>query len=613
MRFFVTGATGFIGIHLCRRLLADGHQVVALVRSPSKLPADVRAGVTVLEGDLSLFERPDVVLPEVDVVVHLAAVIAGKNERDYTTINHDAVASLVRCLLRQSFRPHRLLFASSLAASGPSTPGAVATEVDALAPIDPYGDAKARAEALLQAQPFPTTSFRPPLVLGPGDGATLTLYKMARSGVAPLPARQLLSWIDVDDLVDALIELARDASTEHRTYFVTSDTSAGPPDRVVDGRSVSWLGAPPTYRSQFPVPEFGAASRGGYGDAGGVGRRRAQNGRGDFRTPFAAAIRPGLARAPALRARPRGVRYARARAAMPSFSPASHDADRAMPSRLLATSVDVGWTSLLLEHRRIEAPVEFETSPTPDQKLLVLTRGEAEVHGRRAGRCASAVYRAGSAGMGASGQTSRLRLTPRRRARVVETAHLFVPVAFFDEAAEHYRASGRAHRAFDQCLTVFHDPAVAQATASLLEAMRAGAPDLYGESVACWLATHLLSTHTSWPASPQPLALASDTRISRALELMSARFAEPLSLDRLAREAGMSKFHFVRSFRATTGSSPHDHLVQLRLEAARRMLVSTDLTVAEVAFACGYGSAAHFGSAFLRRYGTSPRQYRLRR
>ncbi|APR88616.1 UDP-glucose 4-epimerase [Minicystis rosea] len=188
--------------------------------------------MTVLEGDLSLFERPDVVLPEVDVVVHLAAVIAGKNERDYTQINHDAVASLVRCLLRQSWRPRRLLFASSLAAAGPSTPGAVATEADAIAPIDPYGDAKGRAEALLRAQPFPTTSFRPPIVLGPGDGATLTLYKMARSGVAPLPARQLLSWIDVDDLVDALVELARDASAEHRTYFVTSDTTTTSHDLI---------------------------------------------------------------------------------------------------------------------------------------------------------------------------------------------------------------------------------------------------------------------------------------------------------------------------------------------------------------------------------------------
>jgi nucleoside-diphosphate-sugar epimerase len=162
----------------------------------------------------------------VDVVVHLAAVIAGKNAGEYDAINHGAVKTLLDCLLRQAWRPRRLLFASSLAAAGPCTPGELVTEADTLAPVDAYGAAKGRAESLLRAQPFATTCFRPPIVLGPGDGASLTLYKLARSGVAPLPAGapQPLSWIDVDDLVDALVLLAEDASSEHRTYYVSNDT-----------------------------------------------------------------------------------------------------------------------------------------------------------------------------------------------------------------------------------------------------------------------------------------------------------------------------------------------------------------------------------------------------
>lgn len=79
MRFLVTGATGFIGTHLCHRLVADGHQVVALVRTPGKahrLPAE---GVEVLHGDLSLFQDGALELQPCDVVIHLAAVIAGKD------------------------------------------------------------------------------------------------------------------------------------------------------------------------------------------------------------------------------------------------------------------------------------------------------------------------------------------------------------------------------------------------------------------------------------------------------------------------------------------------------------------------------------------------------
>ena len=226
MRFFVTGCTGFIGSHLTRALLAAGHEVVGLVRSPSKLDADLRDRVELLRGDLSIFREPSLVLPRVDVVVHLAAVIAGENEAEYAAINFEAVRDLLAALRRQDWAPRRFVFASSLAAAGPNHGGKVHVESDVAAPIDAYGRAKRDAEALLRAQPFPTTSFRPPLVLGPGDPATLTLYKMARAPLAFLPAGepQRLSFVAVDDLVRAILVMTEDTSTEHRLYYVASET-----------------------------------------------------------------------------------------------------------------------------------------------------------------------------------------------------------------------------------------------------------------------------------------------------------------------------------------------------------------------------------------------------
>jgi len=226
MKVLVTGATGFIGTHLCRRLVAEGHHVVALVRDPSKAAELPKERVELLRGDLSLFARPDVVLPACDAVVHLAGVIAAPRLADYRQINFVAVQHLVQCLERQAWRPKRLLFASSLAASGPSRDGALRTEADGCAPVEPYGESKLRAEEFLRSAPFPTTSFRPALVFGPKDPATVTLFRMASRGLGfrVVGSNPGLSWVDIDDLLAALLLLLADGSGAHRTYFVAHPT-----------------------------------------------------------------------------------------------------------------------------------------------------------------------------------------------------------------------------------------------------------------------------------------------------------------------------------------------------------------------------------------------------
>jgi nucleoside-diphosphate-sugar epimerase len=222
MRVLVTGATGFIGRHLCRRLAERGDRVLALARSKKKAAA-LAPGVDVLEGDLSLFADPEVRVPECDVVIHLAGVVAADEPGQYEAINYGAVKDLVACLSRQTWKPARMLFASSLAAGGPTDRGTPLTELDAPHPIDPYGDAKARAEALVRDAPFPTTIFRPCIVLGPGDDASLTLFRTARAGfgfrVAGSP--QELSFIDVRDLVEGIVLMADDRRAGSYCYYAS--------------------------------------------------------------------------------------------------------------------------------------------------------------------------------------------------------------------------------------------------------------------------------------------------------------------------------------------------------------------------------------------------------
>jgi nucleoside-diphosphate-sugar epimerase len=220
MRVLVTGGTGFIGQHLCRKLAERGDEVIALVRSKRKA-ASLPPGTTLLEGDLSLFADPAAKLPPSDVVIHLAGVVAADKIADYEAINYQAVQNLIACVARQSWKPRRLLFASSLAAGGPSTRGRYLTEADSPRPIDPYGDAKARAEALVQKAPFPTTTFRPSMVLGPGDEQSLTLFRSARAGVGFRVAGppQELSFVDVRDLVDAIVLMADDTRSGPLCYY----------------------------------------------------------------------------------------------------------------------------------------------------------------------------------------------------------------------------------------------------------------------------------------------------------------------------------------------------------------------------------------------------------
>ncbi|MEM7104198.1 MAG: NAD(P)-dependent oxidoreductase [Bacteroidota bacterium] len=221
MRIFITGATGFIGQHLCKRLVAEGHDLTVLLRSPKKrnlLPK----GVTFLNGDLSLFKDHNLVLPKFDYVIHLAGAIFAKNRVGYFEINFEGVKDLVTCLQNQDWQLKRFLFASSLAAAGPSNGEVPHIESDPLNPRDPYGEAKKAAEEWLQAQEIPSTSFRPAIVLGPGDENTYTLFKMAKKGLGIKVAGidQQLSFVDVDDVVDALIKMMTIEGDLHQTYFI---------------------------------------------------------------------------------------------------------------------------------------------------------------------------------------------------------------------------------------------------------------------------------------------------------------------------------------------------------------------------------------------------------
>ena len=302
----------------------------------------------------------------------------------------------------------------------------------------------------------------------------------------------------------------------------------------------------------------------------------------------------------------------------PEFADATLQA--ACGGDLLATSVSMGWRSVLLEHRELPEFLDpCETKRIPDFKVGVFVRGEGELRLLQRGRWRSAWCTADTVYLRTGDPPHHIGWSNRPGGEVPEVAHLFVPPTLFEQTAEYYRRPGGRlgrdvlHRMSDP--VVVSDPVVAHTVLALLQATRVGAPDLYAASAAQWLTTHLLAAHGGGavPATDRRTAgTITDRRLARVTDYMRAHLAAPLTLDVLAREAHVSKFHLVRLFRGRTGVTPHAFLVGLRLDAGRRLLAATNQSVGQVATACGYASAAAFGAAFRSRFGETPSDLRRR-
>jgi AraC-like DNA-binding protein len=101
-------------------------------------------------------------------------------------------------------------------------------------------------------------------------------------------------------------------------------------------------------------------------------------------------------------------------------------------------------------------------------------------------------------------------------------------------------------------------------------------------------------------------------RLDAARRFLAAHLDEPLTLDDLARQAYLSKFHFLRVFKSAFDDTPVRYLRRRRLEAAERLLAQTDLSVTAVCYRVGFESLGSFSSLFRRHAGLSPNAFRRR-
>jgi len=101
-------------------------------------------------------------------------------------------------------------------------------------------------------------------------------------------------------------------------------------------------------------------------------------------------------------------------------------------------------------------------------------------------------------------------------------------------------------------------------------------------------------------------------RLCRARRMLAEFGEDALPLREIAREAGISPFHFIRQFEALFGITPHQLRIRARLEQAKLLLAEGHLTVTEVCMEVGMSSVGSFSDLFMRRVGAAPSEYQRR-
>jgi 2-alkyl-3-oxoalkanoate reductase len=239
LRLLLTGATGFIGQHLHRRLLDRGHSVRILLRPASVARASFDARCEVTVGDLTDVPLLARALTGIDAIVYAAGTVRGRRFEDFRGANVAGLEALVAALGSRDAPAPFVLLMSSLAAERPE--------------LSDYARSKRAGEEVLRNAPHLSWSIlRPPAVYGPGDVEMRPLLKLVKAGLAvcPGPPGQRLSLLHVADLVRAVEALLdHPEACRHRCFGLDDGKPNGYDWREIGlsvaGRAVRQLNVPP--------------------------------------------------------------------------------------------------------------------------------------------------------------------------------------------------------------------------------------------------------------------------------------------------------------------------------------------------------------------------------
>jgi len=255
-RILVTGATGFTGGALARRLASDGSKVRILARDTARTATLAVLGIEIAVGDLRDPTSLSKALEGVDAVYHIAAQFRHESveRRDFEDINVKGVQHILDASVAAGVK--RFVHCSTIGVHG-HVAHPPATEEAPLAPNDPYQRSKLKGEQIaaryIAEGRLPITIFRPAGIYGPGDLRFVKLFRGVKRGRFPMigDGQVLYHSVYIDDLVDGIIKCGTVDAAIGETFIL-----AGPEYTTLNelvGIVATEVGAQPS-RLRIPLP-----------------------------------------------------------------------------------------------------------------------------------------------------------------------------------------------------------------------------------------------------------------------------------------------------------------------------------------------------------------------
>jgi AraC-like DNA-binding protein len=193
-----------------------------------------------------------------------------------------------------------------------------------------------------------------------------------------------------------------------------------------------------------------------------------------------------------------------------------------------------------------------------------------------------------------------------------EALSFYVPRIVLDEFTDE---TGVGRVSDFSCKPGIVDPVIAALGSALLPAFeRPGeASSLFIDHVTLAMLTHLCSRYGgTTEGAPGRKGGMTRLQLRRAKEFLASHCGENIPLADVARECGLSRGHFIKSFRIATGLAPHQWLQRYRVDEAKRLLLNSTTSIADIASECGFADQSHLTRVFSRLTGDSPAAWRRR-
>jgi AraC family transcriptional regulator len=285
--------------------------------------------------------------------------------------------------------------------------------------------------------------------------------------------------------------------------------------------------------------------------------------------------------------------------------------DKYVTGRMLDTSNDRRWSHLLAETWSHEAG-ELPSLVPRDTEIAVMLRGRSRVDREGAGMRHRTHARKGTVWLCPAGISEDY---INIAAPIQQCLHIFLPDKPFNDVLLQDLDIDPSRIAI-RYESIDSDPFIENVATQILKelASETSTGRLLIEALGSALSAYLVHTYSATDAAPKyigddhkPL---DPKRLTRVTDFINAHVDRDFTVGDLASVACMSPAHFSRSFKAATGKAPHEYVSRQRLDLAKRLLVTGDRALVDIAYAVGFSSQANFNRAFRKAVGTTPSLFR---